>query len=171
MMWTSSLDALYKNKRRKLSEACECSSQCENGLYYGIYAAITVQKEVGENMQVYFSFAVGWKLHVTTVFVNWGFLRLQNTFLKNDKVLLSLMFVWWYSMVSKALSWSQGLLLTVLRGSGRNKRSVRPIALLYGPASSSMLPQVSPLSPSILLSMSMRILFLGFTVQPGGQKN
>lgn len=82
MMWTSSLHALYKNKRRKLAEACKCSSQCENWLYYGIYATITVRKGVSENMQVYFSFTVGWKLHVTTVFVNWGFLRLQNTFLK-----------------------------------------------------------------------------------------
>lgn len=171
MMWTSSLYALYKNKRRKLAEACKCSSQCENWLYYGIYATITVRKGVGENTQVYFSFTVGWKLHVTTVFVNWGFLRLQNTFLKKDKVLLSLMFVWWYSMVSKALSWSQGLLLAVVRGRGRNKRSARPIALLYGSAKSSMFPQVSPLSPSILISMRMRMLFSGFTVQPGCQKN
>lgn len=147
MMWMSSPCALYKNKKRKLAEVCKCSSQCENWFYYGIYATIKVRKGVTENMQVYFSYTVGWKLHVTTVFVNWGFLRFQNTFLKNDKVLLSVMFVWWCSVVSRGLSRSQGMLLAAVRGSGRNESSAR----------FSMVPQVNPLSSSILLSRTMRI--------------
>lgn len=48
-----------KIRKGKLAEVCKCSSQCENWLYYGIYATIKVQKGVTANIQVYFSCTVG----------------------------------------------------------------------------------------------------------------